>query len=474
MHFVLNATQYTRMKTTHLTEVCKGKGEKMKKFITTFLLIIIIMTTLLPTTLLADNGSVLGYAKYTDIAAYINHYPIASYNINGYTAIVAEDLQNYGFNVVWDGEARTLSVTRNEEATEIVPYGNIYRYSALAGTDSIPYIQTDIKTYVNGSFVDGFNIDGKTCIYIDSLAPYGEVAWVPEIRAIKLWIEELPMKGYEPLAEAPVTMMYAPDGRTIVVNNSEVEAYKNVGWYVNKSDVTTTLVSKDKRRIVVYNAEVEEYIKQGWTPVQSSKIDPSKPMVAVTFDDGPNPKTTNRILDSLEFYNARATFFVLGSLAEKYPDVLVRMKGLGCQIGNHTYDHPQLTNISSQKASSQLTRTSDIIANITGTRPTAIRPPYGSYNSTVSSIAGAPLILWSIDTLDWKSRNAEKVINSVLPNVKDGDIILMHDIYTSTASAAESIIPALIGKGFQLVTVDELARYKNKTLSAGSAYSQIR
>lgn len=428
----------------------------------------------MPTTLTAENGNVLGYAKYTDISAYINHYPITSYNINDYTAVVAEDLQNYGFNVVWDGSARTLSITRNSQATQITPYGTIYRYSSLAGKESFPYLGTDIKTYVNGNIVDSFNIDGKTCIYIDSLAPYGEVAWVPEIRAIKLWMEGLPIKDYASLEEAPVTMMYAPDGRTIVVNNSEVQAYKNVGWYDNKGDVTTTLVSMDKRHIVVYNAEVEAYIKQGWYPVQNSVIDPSKPMVALTFDDGPNPKTTNRILDTLQFYNARATFFVLGNLAESYPDVLLRMKEIGCQIGNHTYNHPQLTKLSSQNISSQLNKTSDIISNITGTRPVLIRPPYGAYNKTVSSVAGAPLILWSIDTLDWKSRNANSVINEVVPKVKDGDIVLMHDIYTSTADAAENIIPALIQKGFQLVTVGELAYYKNKALSSGTAYSQMR
>jgi len=322
--------------------------------------------------------------------------------------------------------------------------------------------------------VESFNINGQTCIYIDSLAPYGKVAWVPEVRAIKLWLEGLPMKAYEPLTEAPVTIMYAPDGRTLVVENSEVEAYKNVGWFENKSDVTAVLVSSDKRRIEVYKAEVEAYIAQGWTPVQANTIDPAKPMVAVTFDDGPKPATTNRILDTLEFYNACATFFVLGSLAEGNAGVLLKMKELGCQIGNHTYDHPQLTKLSSQKISSQLGRTSEIIANITGANPTAIRPPYGAYNKTVSSVAGAPLILWSIDTLDWKSRNANSVIDAVMSKVKDGDIILMHDIYNSTATAAETIIPALIQRGFQLVTVDELAYYKNKPMSPGSAYSQIR
>lgn len=412
----------------------------MKKIITLFLFISIIATLLLPTTALAEAGDIIGYAKYTDISAYINHYPITSYNINDYTAVVAEDLVHYGFHVVWDGDARALSITRNHEATEITPSESVYQYSSVAGRDSFPYLETDIKTYINDSLVESFNINGKTCIYIDSLSPYGEVVWVPEIRAIKLWMDGLPMQDYVVPEEAPITTMYSRDGRTLIVENSQVEAYKAVGWFLP----------------------------------QASVIDSTKPMVAITFDDGPNPNHTNRILDTLACYNARATFFVLGSQAERYPEVLLRMKKLGCQIGNHTYNHPQLTTLSAQNISYQLNKTSEIVANATGTAPTAIRPPYGSYNKSVLSIAGAPLILWSIDTLDWKSRNANSVVNSVLPKVKDGDIILMHDIYSSTATAAETIVPELLARGFQLVTIDELAYYKNMSLSPGSVYSKIK
>jgi len=161
----------------------------MKKLVSLLLSVSFIFATF--TTSFAKTGDVIGYAKYTDISAYINHYPITSYNINDYTAVVAEDLRNYGFNVEWNGDSRSLFITKNDTATQITPYGTVYRYSAKAGQKSFPYLQTDIITYVNGNQVESFNIDGKTCVYIDSLAPYGEVAWVPEIRAIKLWM--LPM-----------------------------------------------------------------------------------------------------------------------------------------------------------------------------------------------------------------------------------------------------------------------------------------
>lgn len=177
----------------------------MKRII--FTLLFCMITTVLPATTFARTGDIIGYAKYTDISAYINHYPITSYNINDYTAVIAEDLRNYGFNVIWNGNDRSLSITRNNNANEITPYGTIYKYSEKAGQNSFPYLETDIVTYINGQKVDSFNINGQTCVYIDDLAPYGEVVWVPEIRAIKMWISDLPTTEYVPLADDPASFL---------------------------------------------------------------------------------------------------------------------------------------------------------------------------------------------------------------------------------------------------------------------------
>ena len=295
-----------------------------------------------------------------------------------------------------------------------------------------------------------------------------------EISVSKTETEAYKKDGWFENKSDVIKIMYAPDGREIKIYIAETEAYKNVGWFENKSDVTSSLVSPDGTKIVVYKTEVESYMALGWTPAQNSEIDPAKPMVSLTFDDGPRPQSTNRILDCLQKYNARATFFVIGNLAEVYTDTLRKMNSLNCQIGNHTYSHPQLTSLSSYNISVQLNTTSEIIRSATGNYPTVVRPPYGSYNQTVLSSAGKPLILWSIDTLDWQSRNATSVTNVVLSQVQDGDIILMHDIYDSTATAAENIIPALISRGYQLVTVDELARYKGVTMSARYSYGKFR
>lgn len=202
-------------------------------------------------------------------------------------------------------------------------------------------------------------------------------------------------------------------------------------------------------------------------------IDPSKPMVALTFDDGPSPYTPG-ILDTLEKYKSRATFFEVGNRINQYPGTVLRISRMGCEIGNHSYDHPLLGNASAAKIHSQISSTDAKIKAVTGKRPALFRPPYGSIGSSLRNNAGRPMILWSIDTLDWKYRNADSVYRAVIGHVKDGDIILMHDLYGSTRTAVQKIVPQLRKQGYQLVTVSELAQYKNVKLSAGKSYSQMR
>jgi len=203
---------------------------------------------------------------------------------------------------------------------------------------------------------------------------------------------------------------------------------------------------------------------------EKREIDPRKPMVALTFDDGPHFEYTLQILDSLKKYNGLATFFVLGSRAEKYKSVIKSIAENGNQIGNHTYDHRELTKLSKKTIMDEITKTTDILQDITNIKPSLIRPTYGSVNNNVKLYSGAPLILWSIDTLDWKTKNDKLVIKEVLENVKDGDIILMHDIYKTTALAAKVIIKELSSQGYQMVTIDELYKAKRIDLVSGRVY----
>lgn len=181
-----------------------------------------------------------------------------------------------------------------------------------------------------------------------------------------------------------------------------------------------------------------------------------KPMIALTFDDGPNPKYTMQILDTLEKYGAAATFFEVGSLVEAYPEVSRRIVAIGCEIGNHSYSHRQLTGLSAAEIEEQTRKTQQAVKNAVGYEPTLVRPTYGDINGTVKNSINMPLILWSIDTLDWKSKDSDAVARHILKNVKDGDIILMHDVYASTAKAVELVVGELQKRGFQLVTVSTL------------------
>lgn len=194
-------------------------------------------------------------------------------------------------------------------------------------------------------------------------------------------------------------------------------------------------------------------------------------MVALTFDDGPNPSSTGRILDALEKNHAVATFFDLGKLAKSYPDVVKREEAIGCEVGSHSYDHPNLNNLSAEGVQAQVNSSRDAFVSVLGHDVALFRPPYGNANDIVKANVPYPLINWNVDTLDWKSRNKDAILNEIrkIGNL-DGKIILMHSIYESTADAVEVIVPELLSEGYELVTVSELAYYKGYSLNNGEKY----
>ena len=185
-------------------------------------------------------------------------------------------------------------------------------------------------------------------------------------------------------------------------------------------------------------------------------VNENGPMIALTFDDGPYPKVTGHILDVLEKNGVCATFFVLGSRIEGHEDMLTRMDELGCEIGNHSFSHADLTRLSKADCQRELSDTDAEIRRVTGHEASVVRPPYGYYNKTVMSAAGRPLILWTVDTNDWRGKAPGEIADCVIQQAKEGSVILMHDQQTQTADAMEMIIPTLIEEGFRFVTVSEL------------------
>lgn len=202
-------------------------------------------------------------------------------------------------------------------------------------------------------------------------------------------------------------------------------------------------------------------------------IDKNKKMIAFTFDDGPNHNTL-KIINTLKKYNASATFFVLGSRIEKNEKIIKLMNEYNMEIGNHTYSHKLLTGTSCTEIEKEVKKTNELIHKITNTYPRLVRPSYGSFNNKIRKSVNMPIIIWNIDTLDWKYHNSKRIAKKILSKVEDGDIVLMHDIYSATASAIEIVVPKLIEEGYQIVSVSELFYYKNIELKNGYVYGNAR
>lgn len=184
-----------------------------------------------------------------------------------------------------------------------------------------------------------------------------------------------------------------------------------------------------------------------------------KPTIALTFDDGPS-KYTNKILKLLKDNNAVGTFFVIGNKVETYQDTILEMYKNGNEIGNHSYNHKWLTRLTEEEFNEQITKTGDIIKQITGFTPKLLRPTYGSINKKIRSMSPLEITMWTVDTRDWSNTNYQKIAEKALKEIKDGDIVLMHDIYERSYKALEIILSKLKKQGYQFVTVSELNKIK--------------
>ena len=183
---------------------------------------------------------------------------------------------------------------------------------------------------------------------------------------------------------------------------------------------------------------------------------PYKGKVALTFDDGPHPVCTPQLLDGLKKRDVKVTFFVTGENVESYPEIVKRASEDGLLIGNHTFHHVQLTAANSDDFKKEIISTNDIIQEVTGKETSFIRPPYGSWDKKYEKELNMFPVLWDVDPLDWCSTNVDKIVRSVLAGTKENSIILMHDSYDSTVTAALQVVDILKAEGYEFVTVDEI------------------
>ncbi len=195
-------------------------------------------------------------------------------------------------------------------------------------------------------------------------------------------------------------------------------------------------------------------------------------VIALTFDDGPDPKDTPAILNLLRQYEAKATFFVVGQRIEEYPELVIRETLEGHEIANHTYSHPYFNRrATNEKIRSEMEKTNDAILQVTGQQPHLFRPPGGYYSDQlvrVSKYFHYQIVLWSWhqDTEDWNTPGVDKIVNKVLNNARNGDIVLFHDYVegrTQTVAALARILPELKRRGFRFVTVSELLSFKQRS-----------
>ena len=207
-------------------------------------------------------------------------------------------------------------------------------------------------------------------------------------------------------------------------------------------------------------------------PEQYNSVNTSRRVVALTFDDGPHPELTPKLLDILRQNGVRATFYVIGRNVETYPDIARRIVLEGHEIANHSWSHPRLTALGAARLKSELTDTTDVIQRITGRRPTNMRPPYGAINDSVrQSILrdhGMDVIMWSVDPLDWKRPGAAVVRRRLVEGATPGGILLAHDIHPGTIEAIPGTISDLKAKGYGFATVSQLLALQEPKVAASA------
>ena len=316
------------------------------------------------------------------------------------------------------------------------------------------------------------------------------------IRGIGRWIKNRPKKP-KPQTEETVETVETPevkedvhvegDTAQLVSLGSAMTASK-AGWNVNDngwfySPDLTQMYSSGWKTLDgdKYYFKEDGYMATGWTNVGevkdkyfdiSGRVDETKQqkLVALTFDDGP-AENTSKLLDILEKYNVKATFFVVGEQADYYRETLKREADLGMEIGSHTWDHPWLNQLSEEEIREEMDKNDKLVSEITGLPAMKLmRPTGGGISANMLNSLDKPLIQWDVDTLDWDHKDADQTYQRIVDLVQDGSIILMHDLFSPSSEAADRYISALIDMGYKCVTVSELAEAYGYELEAGGQY----
>ena len=370
-----------------------------------------------------------------------------------------ETIGKYDFN---------LSVTSSERND--ITYVNMITYSYTGGAH---YIRDDYSIYWDNSsktFIDlkYFFIDEEGFKEITKLAYYYVINLGKKENKNfdELWVK----RGTDPTIDNYRHFKFTDNGLEIMFPPYQVSSWAD-----------------GQINIIIPYEEINQYLKEQYRDNTKDKTvvkelpevrDLSqfkdKKLIAFTFDDGPSTKNTNLLLDNLDKYNARVTFFVLGSRIDNNKEVLKKAYLQGNDIGSHTYNHRNLNLLSDIEIIAEIKKTNDKIKEIIGIDTNLIRPPYGNLTNHRKELVKMNVILWDVDPLDWKYKNKKRVAKEIIEHAHDGAIILLHDIYKSSVEGALLAMDELDKQGYAFVTITEMAQLKGINLDYQTSYFNMK
>lgn len=333
------------------------------------------------------------------------------------------------------------------------------------------YIETNSCNYLDYNILDLGN--NKLSIFLNCQKPYGVIYDYKKKKTIEF--DEI-LKDKEGFLNSSKRLMLLKYPTFVVEDTDFSNATYNIrpnemiGYYKTQEygDITLKINYNEIKDMLNFQMHYDDAYEN-----DIYKLDSTKKTIAFSFDDGPSNYDL-KLIDLLKDSHSTATFFIVGNRISNFPKSVHKMIEEGMEVGNHTYNHKSLARLSSKAIKEQITKTNDIFKELTGQDMALLRPSYGAINKKVLLEVGMPVILWNIDTLDWKTRDADKVYAEIMDNARDGDIVLMHSLYQSTVDAVERAIKDLYKEGFQIVSIGELAKLKGKDLLAGNSYVSIK
>lgn len=418
--------------------------KKISLFLVSFMIIIISSICIFPVS--ADSGS--GRLLYTDISAYINHYPIPSYaSDSGYIVVKVRDLEHYGFNVSWNEETRTAFLdlkTSDNNPIQISGMDNVMLPAQKTGLQYSRYTLNDTNLIFNGKNVEVYNSSGSSFIRLEELNEVGEVYWVPELKAIKAWINILSSTDYKLLEKA------SPEPKRIITDYSPYYNIDNTrnDWWFRKSPGSSEIDAGVVPLISNHNVIFRDTER------------PKK--IYLTFDEGYEEGYTNQIIDILNKYNVPATFFITGDYLKESPELVEKMLQYGYTVGNHTFKHPILPSVSPESAAYQISELSNRFTEMFGVNMNYLRPPEGSYSSRTLKLAddmGYKTVFWSFAYSDWDTANqkgADTAFTQIAPYLHNGAVMLLHACSSDNANVLDRLIQYILSEGYTFGSLDNI------------------